>query len=167
MTQSKIFFLRWGGIGWWFLSTGYLRGLFKQKQKIFQSAFFFQQQQQPTLVDRILGAAFVTDLVLAMNIKAQQPEYHHQKQTSPVHFDWVQILPIVCCFLYIILRIPQIRRNYIRKSATGLSLYMVLFTVLGTIFNLLSIVTDTNLYNVLSIKIFLIGSLVIVLMDGA
>ena len=45
-----------------------------------------QQQQQPTLVDRILGAAFVTDLVLAMNIKAQQPEYHHQKQTSPVHF---------------------------------------------------------------------------------
>ncbi|KHC60835.1 hypothetical protein MGE_03720 [Candida albicans P75010] len=126
-----------------------------------------QQQQQPTLVDRILGAAFVTDLVSAMNIKAQQPEYHHQKQTSPVHFDWVQILPIVCCFLYIISRIPQIRRNYIRKSTTGLSLYMVLFTVLGTIFNLLSIVTDTNLYNVLSIKIFLIGSLVIVLMDGA
>lgn len=131
--------------------------------RYFKKSVSSPPQQQPTLVNRILGAAFVTDLALAMNIKVQQQQ---QQQTFPLYIDWVQVLPILCCFLYIILRIPQIRRNYVRKSTTGLSLYMVLFTVLGTIFNLLSIVTDTNLYKVLSIKIFLIGSFVIVIMDG-
>ena len=56
--------------------------------RYFKKSVSSPPQQQPTLVNRILGAAFVTDLALAMNIKVQQQQ---QQQTFPLYIDWVQV----------------------------------------------------------------------------
>ena len=39
----------------------------------------------------------------------------------------------LCCFLYLSSRLPQIHKNYMRKSVTGLSIKMFLFAALGNL----------------------------------
>ncbi|KAH0827025.1 hypothetical protein J3R83DRAFT_4706 [Lanmaoa asiatica] len=48
----------------------------------------------------------------------------------------------LCTILYLTSRLPQIWKNYVRKSVEGLSMYLFVFAFLGNLFYVLSIVTS-------------------------
>ncbi|KAI0035930.1 PQ loop repeat-domain-containing protein [Vararia minispora EC-137] len=51
-----------------------------------------------------------------------------------------------CTTLYLTSRLPQIWKNYVRKSVEGLSIYLFIFAFLGNFFYVLSILTAPNMY---------------------
>jgi uncharacterized protein with PQ loop repeat len=53
-----------------------------------------------------------------------------------------RIFAWLCTTLYLTSRLPQIWKNYVRKSVEGLSIYLFIFAFLGNLFYVLSIVTS-------------------------
>ncbi|KAF8136786.1 PQ loop repeat-domain-containing protein [Boletus edulis] len=53
-----------------------------------------------------------------------------------------RIFAWTCTTLYLTSRLPQIWKNYVRKSVEGLSMYLFVFAFLGNFFYVLSIVTS-------------------------
>ncbi|KAI0362104.1 hypothetical protein OH77DRAFT_1416318 [Trametes cingulata] len=51
----------------------------------------------------------------------------------------------ICTTLYLTSRLPQIWKNYVRKSVEGLSIYLFIFAFLGNFFYVASILTSPNL----------------------
>jgi len=61
-----------------------------------------------------------------------------------------QILGWFCSFIYIFGRMPQIYYNYKRKSVEGLSILLYIFSILGNICYILSIIIySSELYNII------------------
>ncbi|OBZ75809.1 hypothetical protein A0H81_04301 [Grifola frondosa] len=51
----------------------------------------------------------------------------------------------ICTTLYLTSRLPQIWKNFVRKSVEGLSMYLFVFAFLGNLFYVASILTSPNL----------------------
>jgi len=51
----------------------------------------------------------------------------------------------ICTTLYLTSRLPQIWKNFVRKSVEGLSMYLFIFAFLGNFFYVASILTSPNL----------------------
>ena len=120
------------------------------------------QIEPPTLVNRILGSAFMANTVLSMTINYDQK----QEVIHPnLQFTLRETLSLSSSTLYILLRIPQIHKNYKRKSASGLSIYMILLVLFGNIFNVISIFSDPYLFKIYSHDTYLIGSIGTIIMD--
>ncbi|KAL6450308.1 YPQ1 Probable vacuolar amino acid transporter YPQ1 [Candida maltosa Xu316] len=117
------------------------------------------QPTTPTLVNKLFGGAFLTSVSSAMTIS-------HPYTKPDTTINWKKYLPIACSFLYIISRLPQIRKNYIQKSTVGLSKSMVILSLLGTLFNFVSMVSNSQLYQIYSDDTFIIGSIGTILMDS-
>ncbi|KAJ3814980.1 PQ loop repeat-domain-containing protein [Lentinula aff. lateritia] len=57
-----------------------------------------------------------------------------------------RIFAWVCTTLYLTSRLPQIWKNYVRKSVEGLSMYLFIFAFLGNTFYVASILTSPEVY---------------------
>ncbi|KAJ3930408.1 MAG: PQ loop repeat-domain-containing protein [Lentinula lateritia] len=57
-----------------------------------------------------------------------------------------RIFAWVCTTLYLTSRLPQIWKNYVRKSVEGLSMYLFIFAFLGNTFYVASILTSSEVY---------------------
>ncbi|ETW85836.1 hypothetical protein HETIRDRAFT_100579 [Heterobasidion irregulare TC 32-1] len=72
-------------------------------------------------------------------------EYHPPKD----HVSWERITGRIsawmCTTLYLTSRLPQIWKNYVRKSVEGLSMYLFIFAFLGNFFYVLSILSSPNM----------------------
>ncbi|KAF9246135.1 CTLH/CRA C-terminal to lish motif domain-containing protein [Melanogaster broomeanus] len=55
-----------------------------------------------------------------------------------------RIFAWICTVLYLTSRLPQIWKNYVRKSVEGLSMYLFIFAFLGNFFYVLSILTSAE-----------------------
>ena len=67
---------------------------------------------------------------------------------------------------WIIVLVPQIYENFIRKSAEGLSLIFVIFWLLGDIFNLLGAILQHLLYTTILLAIYyLLADIVLCLLE--
>ncbi|RCK66879.1 Lysosomal amino acid transporter 1 [Candida viswanathii] len=117
------------------------------------------QVEPPTLVNRILGSAFMVSPALCMTLNYQK------ENDTRMRFTLRESLSLSSSILYILLRVPQIQKNYRRKSTSGLSLYMILLMFFGNIFNLVSIASDPHLFKIYSHDTYLIGSLGTIVMD--
>ncbi|KZV69470.1 PQ-loop-domain-containing protein [Peniophora sp. CONT] len=56
-----------------------------------------------------------------------------------------RIFAWACTTLYLTSRLPQIWKNYVRKSVEGLSVYLFIFAFLGNFFYVISILTSSNM----------------------
>lgn len=119
------------------------------------------QVEPPTLVNRILGSAFMANTALSMTINYTQ----HEAVDTNIDLSLRRILLLSGSILYVLLRIPQIHKNYKRKSTSGLSVYMILLTLFGNIFNIISIISDSHLFKIYPDDTYLIGSLGTIFMD--
>ncbi|KAF5373865.1 hypothetical protein D9758_000611 [Tetrapyrgos nigripes] len=52
----------------------------------------------------------------------------------------------LCTTLYLTSRLPQIWKNYVRKSVEGLSIYLFIFAFLGNVFYVASILTSPEMF---------------------
>ncbi|KAG9318857.1 hypothetical protein JVU11DRAFT_963 [Chiua virens] len=71
--------------------------------------------------------------------------FSHQRQPDKdVAYDRIigRIFAWLCTILYLTSRLPQIWKNYVRKSVEGLSIYLFIFAFLGNFFYVLSILTS-------------------------
>ncbi|KAJ3787456.1 PQ loop repeat-domain-containing protein [Lentinula aff. detonsa] len=57
-----------------------------------------------------------------------------------------RIFAWVCTTLYLTSRLPQIWKNYVRKSVEGLSMFLFIFAFLGNTFYVASILTSPDVY---------------------
>ncbi|KAF9075197.1 PQ loop repeat-domain-containing protein [Rhodocollybia butyracea] len=57
-----------------------------------------------------------------------------------------RIFAWTCTTLYLTSRLPQIWKNYVRKSVEGLSMYLFVFAFLGNVFYVASILTSPEVY---------------------
>ncbi|KAF5377071.1 hypothetical protein D9757_007698 [Collybiopsis confluens] len=57
-----------------------------------------------------------------------------------------RIFAWVCTTLYLTSRLPQIWKNFVRKSVEGLSMYLFLFAFLGNVFYVASILTAPDMF---------------------
>ncbi|KAF7305095.1 hypothetical protein MKEN_01224700 [Mycena kentingensis (nom. inval.)] len=73
------------------------------------------------------------------------PPPHHEPIPSDDPFNervLGRIFAWLCTTLYLTSRLPQIWKNFVRKSVEGLSMYLFIFAFLGNTFYVLSIVTS-------------------------
>lgn len=91
---------------------------------------------------------------------SSHPSIYAQLPTTPVvvgshiHLLSEEVLPServigrifawLCTTLYLTSRLPQIWKNYVRKSVEGLSVYLFVFAFLGNFFYVCSILTSPN-----------------------
>ncbi|KAE9409623.1 hypothetical protein BT96DRAFT_962232 [Gymnopus androsaceus JB14] len=57
-----------------------------------------------------------------------------------------RIFAWVCTTLYLTSRLPQIWKNFVRKSVEGLSMYLFIFAFLGNVFYVASILTSAEVF---------------------
>ncbi|KAI6132158.1 PQ loop repeat-domain-containing protein [Pisolithus croceorrhizus] len=73
------------------------------------------------------------------------PHIHLQSEESPPSERVIgRIFAWLCTTLYLTSRLPQIWKNYVRKSVEGLSVYLFVFAFLGNFFYVCSILTSPN-----------------------
>ncbi|KAH9935027.1 PQ loop repeat-domain-containing protein [Fomitopsis serialis] len=71
----------------------------------------------------------------------------HTATKQPEHsteFIIGRISAWICTTLYLTSRLPQIWKNFVRKSVEGLSIYLFIFAFLGNLFYVASILTSPN-----------------------
>lgn len=74
------------------------------------------------------------------------PHIHVQSEgSSPFERVVGRIFAWLCTTLYLTSRLPQIWKNYVRKSVEGLSIYLFVFAFLGNFFYVCSIMTSPNI----------------------
>ncbi|TFK91034.1 hypothetical protein K466DRAFT_573907 [Polyporus arcularius HHB13444] len=69
----------------------------------------------------------------------------HPDDPPSTEFIIGRISAWICTTLYLTSRLPQIWKNYVRKSVEGLSVYLFIFAFLGNFFYVASILTSPNL----------------------
>ncbi|KAG6333490.1 hypothetical protein ID866_5593 [Astraeus odoratus] len=76
-----------------------------------------------------------------------ESSFLHIQSEEPLSSERVigRIFAWLCTILYLTSRLPQIWKNYVRKSVEGLSMYLFVFAFLGNFFYVLSIVTSPNM----------------------
>ncbi|KAH9901390.1 PQ loop repeat-domain-containing protein [Cubamyces lactineus] len=102
------------------------------------------------------GLPFV-DPVLSAQLSGDPSIFHDLATTSTTEYSTFdeprpttehiigRISAWVCTTLYLTSRLPQIWKNYVRKSVEGLSIYLFIFAFLGNFFYVASILTSPNL----------------------
>ncbi|EKM55334.1 uncharacterized protein PHACADRAFT_143534 [Phanerochaete carnosa HHB-10118-sp] len=78
-----------------------------------------------------------------MSTRADDPDDQHDAPST----DYIigRISAWICTTLYLTSRLPQIWKNYTRKSVEGLSISLFVFAFLGNFFYVFSILTSPNL----------------------
>ncbi|KAK0451040.1 CTLH/CRA C-terminal to lish motif domain-containing protein [Armillaria borealis] len=77
-------------------------------------------------------------------VSTSEPSYH-QTLFQPTNERVLgRIFAWLCTTLYLTSRLPQIWKNYVRKSVQGLSMYLFVFAFLGNCFYVASIATSPN-----------------------
>ncbi|KAI0721087.1 PQ loop repeat-domain-containing protein [Cerioporus squamosus] len=102
---------------------------------------------EPPLADSILSAQLTGEPAvfefahpLASVITLADPD-----DRPSTEFIVGRISAWICTTLYLTSRLPQIWKNYVRKSVEGLSVYLFIFAFLGNFFYVASILTSPNL----------------------
>lgn len=74
--------------------------------------------------------------------------HHERPPSTPASSERVlgRIFAWLCTTLYLTSRLPQIWKNFVRKSVEGLSMYLFLFAFLGNSFYVASILTSPKFY---------------------
>ncbi|KAJ7685303.1 PQ loop repeat-domain-containing protein [Mycena polygramma] len=77
-----------------------------------------------------------------------QHEPHHEPTPTDPSNERVlgRIFAWLCTTLYLTSRLPQIWKNYVRKSVEGLSMYLFIFAFLGNSFYVASILTSERVF---------------------
>ncbi|CDO68284.1 hypothetical protein BN946_scf184799.g11 [Trametes cinnabarina] len=111
----------------------------------------------PTVALPQTSGSHVVDPVLSSHVPGHPATFHDFYTTSDVSGLQDPALPPtlehiigrisawICTTLYLTSRLPQIWKNYVRKSVEGLSIYLFIFAFLGNFFYVASILTSPNL----------------------
>lgn len=102
-----------------------------------------------TFINKLMATSLLSTGAKAAPVGAQ----HNQLPSLLSHtlVVWLASLSVndvgqfaawICSFLYLLARAPQIRKNYLAKSTTGISIYLFVFAMLGNLFYTVSIVSD-------------------------
>ncbi|KAI0818501.1 PQ loop repeat-domain-containing protein [Irpex lacteus] len=73
------------------------------------------------------------------------PSDHPEHEDPPMEYIIGRISAWICTTLYLTSRLPQIWKNYVRKSVDGLSIALFVFAFLGNFFYVASILTSPKL----------------------
>lgn len=96
---------------------------------------------QDTAYHASLSDAGVVTVELPLTLS--QNELRSQSEDSPSTERIIgRIFAWLCTSLYLTSRLPQIWKNYVRKSVEGLSMYLFIFAFLGNFFYVCSILTS-------------------------
>ncbi|KIJ69053.1 hypothetical protein HYDPIDRAFT_81113 [Hydnomerulius pinastri MD-312] len=87
----------------------------------------------PSFINVEMPSLLVDDIVGQERQPEEEPSYEHVIGRI---FAWL------CTTLYLTSRLPQIWKNYVRKSVEGLSMYLFVFAFLGNFFYVLSLLTS-------------------------
>ncbi|KZT09524.1 uncharacterized protein LAESUDRAFT_646353 [Laetiporus sulphureus 93-53] len=100
----------------------------------------------PMALAGTLGGDNDVDAVHAFVLSAEDADYDATKQPDhSTEFIIGRISAWICTTLYLTSRLPQIWKNYARKSVEGLSMYLFIFAFLGNLFYVSSILTSPKL----------------------
>ncbi|PBK97036.1 hypothetical protein ARMGADRAFT_989378 [Armillaria gallica] len=77
-------------------------------------------------------------------VSTSEPSYHQTLFQPSNERVLGRIFAWLCTTLYLTSRLPQIWKNYVRKSVQGLSMYLFVFAFLGNCFYVASIATSPN-----------------------
>lgn len=80
--------------------------------------------------------------VLADTISTDGEDLPPQGEGPPIQQVIGRMSAWICAILYLTSRLPQIWKNFVRKSVEGLSMYLFLFAFLGNTFYVMSILTS-------------------------
>lgn len=90
------------------------------------------------------GPKFYASAIVSRGLDAPLPEIPHESPSMERIFG--RIFAWLCATLYLTSRLPQIWKNYTRKSVEGLSMYLFVFAFFGNSFYVASILTSPKLY---------------------
>ncbi|TEB36398.1 hypothetical protein FA13DRAFT_1623639 [Coprinellus micaceus] len=95
-------------------------------------------------VSQVIPKAWHDDMEHPHGTRKLPPEPPHQDPD----FERVlgRIFAWLCTTLYLTSRLPQIWKNFVRKSVEGLSMYLFVFAFLGNVFYVASILLSPNTY---------------------
>jgi len=98
--------------------------------------------------------------VISRGIILEETSYSNTHLYDGIDTDLGSVFAWLCAILYFTSRIPQIWKNYSRKSFEGLSIFMFLFAVLGNLSYTLSIIlrSSTSSENFLAALPYMVGS---------
>ncbi|KAI0933126.1 hypothetical protein AcV7_004689 [Taiwanofungus camphoratus] len=88
------------------------------------------------------GAPAFRDGLLVLNHMTPGVSQEPERSTE---FIIGRISAWICTILYLTSRLPQIWKNFVRKSVEGLSIYLFIFAFLGNFFYVASIITSPKL----------------------
>ncbi|KAF9454569.1 hypothetical protein P691DRAFT_717044 [Macrolepiota fuliginosa MF-IS2] len=74
------------------------------------------------------------------------PPHEHQPTAPSMERVLGRIFAWLCTTLYLTSRLPQIWKNFVRKSVEGLSMYLFVFAFLGNVFYVASILFSPSMY---------------------
>ncbi|KAI1795875.1 PQ loop repeat-domain-containing protein [Ganoderma leucocontextum] len=100
------------------------------------------------LADPILSAQLAAEPTVLEFVRSIDSEETLSEQAEPapsMEFIIGRISAWVCTTLYLTSRLPQIWKNFVRKSIEGLSVYLFIFAFLGNTFYVASILTSPKL----------------------
>ncbi|KAG1782613.1 PQ loop repeat-domain-containing protein [Suillus placidus] len=84
-------------------------------------------------------------VTVELPLTLSQDELRSQSEDSPSTERIIgRIFAWLCTSLYLTSRLPQIWKNYVRKSVEGLSMYLFVFAFLGNFFYVCSILTSSE-----------------------
>lgn len=86
-------------------------------------------------------------MVIPLLVRAELPEDFGASDQPERSTEFIigRVSAWVCTTLYLTSRLPQIWKNFIRKSVEGLSVYLFIFAFLGNLFYVASILTSPKL----------------------
>ncbi|KAA1471090.1 hypothetical protein DENSPDRAFT_871340 [Dentipellis sp. KUC8613] len=87
------------------------------------------------------------NLVFDQPLPGDGPDHEPPRHTPPSMERIIgRIFAWSCTTLYLTSRLPQIWKNFVRKSVEGLSMYLFIFAFLGNFFYVLSILSSPKIY---------------------
>jgi uncharacterized protein with PQ loop repeat len=105
------------------------------------TASYLPLSQHPHITPSLIPSSQVR-----LTIPQDSPLHHEPSYESPsLERIMGRIFAWLCTTLYLTSRLPQIWKNFVRKSVEGLSIYLFVFAFLGNVFYVSSILTSPNL----------------------
>ncbi|KAI0647055.1 PQ loop repeat-domain-containing protein [Trametes meyenii] len=100
-----------------------------------------------TLLDSILSAQLAGEPGVFQYLQVSDDVSTLNDPVPPPTMEHIigRISAWICTTLYLTSRLPQIWKNYVRKSVEGLSIYLFIFAFLGNFFYVASILSSPNL----------------------
>ncbi|KAI0748128.1 PQ loop repeat-domain-containing protein [Daedaleopsis nitida] len=106
-----------------------------------------EQDRDPRLEDSILSTQLAGEpSVFHFSHFSEETMAERSSEPEPTtEYIIGRISAWSCTTLYLTSRLPQIWKNYVRKSVEGLSIYLFIFAFLGNFFYVASILTSSNM----------------------